>query len=191
MQDTDSSSSHFEVEPPWETWLARHLPEMEAFIRRRAGAFLGPKESHADLIQSACRELWQNLDRFEKDGESGFRRWMLRTAERKIQDRWRYWRAEKRDARMEVGLPAGAPAEAPTPSQEAVLAEAWTRLDHAFAKLPEDMQEVVFFARFLRLSRQEIALRAGRSEGAVRVLLHRSLAKLAAWLDPEGESGNG
>lgn len=179
---------------PLEELFNRYLPGLNAFVRRRAGALLRAKESHSDLVQSACREVLQNMDRFQFGGEVGFRQWLYRTAERKIADRWRFYHAEKRDADKEVhfsssssnrdsgGFPEGEVRTSRTPSRDAVVHETMRRIDDAFQRLPEDMQEVVFLGKFLGLPRKEIAVQMERSETAVRVLLHRSLARLSGLL---------
>lgn len=37
--------------------LERHLSGLHAFVRLNCGEMLGRKESHADLVQSTCREF--------------------------------------------------------------------------------------------------------------------------------------
>ena len=65
-------------------------------------------------------------------------------------------------------------------------AEFLTRLEEAFEALEEDEREVVLLSRVAGLSRTEVADAMGRTENAVRNLLHRTLVKLAARLDVEG-----
>ena len=66
-----------------------------------------------------------------------------------------------------------------TPSREAAGREELERLEAALARLSDEHREVVVLARIVGLSSPEIAERMQRSEGAVRVLLHRALARLA------------
>jgi RNA polymerase sigma-70 factor (ECF subfamily) len=163
--------------------LPRHLPVLRAYVRRRAGALLRRRESGSDLVQSACRELLTRSADFEGD-ETAFRRWLFRTAERKLVDRARHWRAERRDPAREAGvateLQAG-PASGctRTPSREAELAEDVLRLERALARLSPDHRDVVRLARLEGLPHREVGHRMGRSEGAVRALLFRALAEVA------------
>ncbi len=60
------------------------------------------------------------------------------------------------------------------------------RLEAAIAALPEDMQEIVILAKIVGLSRKAIAEEVGRTEGAVRMTLHRGLARLADHLARAG-----
>lgn len=59
-------------------------------------------------------------------------------------------------------------------------------MERAIAALPEAQQEVVVLARIAGLSRRAIAAELGRSEEAVRMLLHRGLAKVADVLARDG-----
>jgi len=50
---------------------------------------------------------------------------------------------------------------------------------------------VITLAHLVGLARAEIAQQMGKSEGAVRVLLHRALARMAAILSGPGRPGEG
>ena len=173
--------------------FARHLPDLAAYVRRRSDPLVAAKEAVDDLVQSVCREVVEHEDRFRHDSEEGFRRWLFRTAERKIIDRYRYYTAGRRDSSREqrphpdgphdpaaLGRLAGLSV---TPSMDAVAREELGRIERAFGALPETYRLVIVLSRFERLSHAEIADRLGRSEGAVRNLLYRGLAALAAALD--------
>jgi RNA polymerase sigma-70 factor (ECF subfamily) len=71
----------------------------------------------------------------------------------------------------------------------AIRAEDMQQLEAAFARLPEDYRQVLVSSRILGLSHGEIAEEMGRSEGAVRVLLHRALVRLG-WLLSGGRDGS-
>ena len=158
-------------------------------------SLLRSKESSSDLVQSACREVLARSASFACEDEAAFRSWVYRTAERKLVDRARHWRAERRDADREAGplegrLDLEQRAEradgARTPSRESMLAEEVELLERALARLSADHREVVRLARLEGLPHREVALRMGRSEGAVRVLLFRALAELAEGMEPRG-----
>lgn len=178
-----------------ESLLERHLPGLRAFVRLRAGRLIRAKESNSDLVQSACREVLQNLDRFQYQTEGRFRQWLFRTAERKIIDRARYYQAEKRDAAREVRLQAGSGSSDSrllecygtffTPSRVAIVREELQRIEFAFDRLPEHYREVITFSRIVGLTHREISEELGKTEGAVRVLLYRALAELSEHLTRE------
>jgi RNA polymerase sigma-70 factor (ECF subfamily) len=183
-----------------EVLLERHLPSLRAYVRLRAGAKLRARESASDLVQSVCRDVLQNLDRFRYPGESAFRAWLYATAMRKIADRAEYWGAARRDpAREAAPLPHAAHSGADdqrlfdvyrgsfaTPSQAAMGREALARIEEAFERLPEDYREVIVLSRIVGLSRAEVAGQMQRTEASVRNLLSRALAELAEHLDVGG-----
>lgn len=170
--------------------LEAHLGDLRAFVRLRIGPELRAREASSDLVQSVCREILQKGESFRHPGDAAFRRWLFTTALRKIADRADHWRAEKRDGGREEPWPThGGDAElAPryrafsSPSQHAIAREELERVESAFEQLSEEQREVVTLAQVAGLSRAEIALHMGRSEGAVRVLLHRALARLTELL---------
>ena len=63
----------------------------------------------------------------------------------------------------------------------AIADEDMERLRDAFTELSDDHRQVITLARVVGMSHAEIADEMGRSEGAVRVLLHRALVRLG-WL---------
>jgi RNA polymerase sigma-70 factor (ECF subfamily) len=178
-----------------ESLLVRHLPGLHAFVRLRMGEHLRAKESSSDLVQSVCREVLQDLERFEYRDEGGFKQWLYTRALRKILNRNRFYRAGKRDLAQEA-----APAATEggglldvylsfcTPSRDAMAHERIAHIEAAFAQLPESFREVITLARVVGLSHQEIGEKLGKSEGAARVLLHRALARLSLLLaEPPAE----
>ena len=174
-----------------EILLQQHLPGLRAFLRMKAGARLLALESTSDLAQSVCRDVLQHLDRFQYHGEGAFRKWLFTTALRKIADRYEYYRAQKRDVGREGHLsPSGSGflGDVPTPSQHAIANEEARRIDRALADMSDDYREVIVLAKYVGLSRREIAAEMGRSELAVRTLLSRALAQLAEALDTDSSS---
>jgi RNA polymerase sigma-70 factor (ECF subfamily) len=175
-----------------EELLQSHLPSLEAYVRLRVGRAFGPREAVSDLVQSTCRDLLERADDFRHGDELAFRHWLFTTALRKIADRFKFHGAERRDARREVeadatsGVLAAAFSDLASPSQQAIGGEFFERLEQGFAELAEDEREVVLLSRVAGLSRAEVAQAMGRTENAVRNLLHRALIKLSERLDVEG-----
>ncbi|MFT7463551.1 MAG: RNA polymerase sigma-70 factor (ECF subfamily) [Pseudohongiellaceae bacterium] len=167
--------------------LVRHLPGLRAYIRLRAGALVRQRESASDLAQSVCREVLQNIDRFQYGGEAGFKHWLYATALRRIQKRQAYWKTLKRDvAREQAGADISVSAaygRVSSPSQKVVGREDLERIERAFDELSEGEREIITLARLVGLSHDEIAEALGKSVGATRVQLHRALARLAIILD--------
>jgi len=183
--------------------LKCYLPEVRAFIRLRAGPMIRARESHSDLVQSVCREVIENAGRLQYPSESAFKRWLYTTALRKIMDRRDYYLAQKRDVLRDRALERRSTSAEPdseqqdllacyqsfsTPSRRAMVREEVERIEAVFEDLPPEYREVITLAHVVGLSRAEIAEQMGRTEGAVRMLLHRALAQVALKLqagDPD------
>ncbi len=168
--------------------MRRFVPELHAFVRLRAGRLVRARESTSDLVQSVCREVLEHIDRLQHPSESAFKRWLFVTALRKIKNRQAYWLAGKRDVLREVPAELDPDAEREllgryrtmsTPSARLMAREELERVEAAFDELSEEQREVVTLAHLAGLSRAEIAEQIGKSEGAVRTILYRSLARIA------------
>ncbi len=172
--------------------LESHIPRLRAFLRLRVGPLLRAKESLADIVQSTCREILEHADRYRHGGEPHFRSWLFATATRKVVDRARFYSAGKRQIAREVQPPQPDETDAalsgfyqsifPTPSQAAIRREDLVRLESAIDRLPDELRDVVLLSRIAGLPHGEIAVRLGRPESSVRVLLFRALARLAVGL---------
>ena len=175
--------------------LDRYLPSVRAYLRLRAGRLLLDRESVSDLAQSVCRVVLQNIGRFQYDHEDGFRRWLFATAERKILDRHDYYTAQKRAPEAERNREAvstlSAYSSLHSPSRAAIATEELAELEQAMAQLPEEMREVLILAKIVGLSRAAIAEELGKGEGAVRMTLHRALARLADLMASTGTRTGG
>ena len=77
-------------------------------------------------------------------------------------------------------------ADVTTPSGLAELHESWRRVEEALEKLSEDQREVILLAYIVQMPRAEIARKLGRTDLAVRLLLHRALARLSLLVGSEG-----
>jgi len=162
-------------------------PELRAFFRLKIGPRISERESAEDLVQTVFREVIQDIDQFEDRGEDSFRKWLFMTAWRKLRDRQRFWGRECRNAQAEVQgyelQQASFYGHILSPSRIAMGREEAEKFERAFDALPEDHRTVITFSRMLGLSTDEIATEMDRSEGAVRVLLHRALARLGRILE--------
>jgi len=128
------------------------------------------------------------------DDEAGFRRWLYLAAERKILDRARYHRREKRGAgcagislsEAEVGALSRGWADLATPSANAIGREEVERLEGALARLSDADRRVILLARIVGLPHAAIAEELGTSEANARSALRRALARLSIELGRDG-----
>ncbi len=182
-------------QPSIESLLNRHMSGLHAYLRLQVGGIVRAKESCADLVQSVCREVLADLGDFEYRGEAAFKHWLYTAAQRKLIDKHRYYKRDKRDAGREVAgdAPAGGDDDAPglidmyrslgcTPSRAAMAREELEQVEKAFDDLPEDYRDVIMMSRIIGLSHREIAEKMGRSEVATRHLLARAMARLSTLL---------
>lgn len=167
-----------------EALLTRHVPGLRAFIRLRMGAPLRAHEASCDLVQSVCRQILERADHFRRGGEAGFRQWLYTTAHRKIADRADYYAAAKRagtahlDDADSVASLAQHYRDCCTPSRDVGARELLQRVEAAFDRLSEEQREVILGVRMLGLSHRQLGERLQKSEGAVRALLFRAMARL-------------
>ncbi|MEZ5962563.1 MAG: sigma-70 family RNA polymerase sigma factor [Planctomycetota bacterium] len=169
--------------------LLRYLPALRAFVRLRSDHILRAREAESDLVQTACRQVLQNLDQFEWRDEGSFRHWLFALALNKIRNHRNMALAGKRDLRREVAGTHGdrelgdAYATLATPTRQLSSRDEVARIEKAIDSLPEGYREVVILSRVVGLTSAQIGERQGKSEGAVRVQLSRALARLAAALE--------
>ena len=184
-----------------EELLEMHLPALHAFVRLQAGHAITAKESCSDLVQSVCREVLQDVSGYQYRGDAAFKSWLFKTALHKIIDRNRFYSRDKRDVAREARGPVGdagsrlPDAEAVdllanygtfwTPSRDAIAREELTRIEQAFQCLEPQYREVITLCRVAGLSFAEAAEASGRSEGSIRGLLARGLARLARRLSAD------
>jgi len=167
--------------------IVRHLPDLRAYVRLRAGPLVRAREGESDIVQSVVREVLHHVDRFQHGGDGAFRAWLFATALRKLVNKDAFHRAERRDAGRvdaavdpgeEIDQLAAAYERFAAPSQAARSTEEIARIDRAFAELPEDYREVIVLSRVVGLDRADVAREMNRSEASIRNLLHRALARL-------------
>lgn len=129
-----------------------------------------------DLASAVWVDVASGLDRFNGT-EPDFRRWLFTIAARRRIDDIRT--STRRADRLARALADERPASAPSAGDEA---ERGAALDRALAmvrRLPPDQAEAVLLRVVGDLSVTEVAEIMRRSEGAVRVLVHRGLKRLA------------
>ena len=129
-----------------------------------------------DLAADTWLEVVRGIRRFSGD-ETGFRSWVLTIARRRHIDRLRSLSRRPAEVAYEETLEtAGRIDDAAIAVEENLSTEAALRL---IATLPAAQAEVVTLRAVAGLSATAVAKIVGRRPGAVRILAHRGLRRLA------------
>ncbi|MEX2114978.1 MAG: sigma-70 family RNA polymerase sigma factor [Pirellulales bacterium] len=178
-------------------YLDAHRRPLLAFIERQLGAGLRRKVEVEDILQELSVEAVRALPEAELGDRNVFG-WLCQIAERRIIDAHRrFFGAQKRDAGREVplGTPGGDSehgaiidllvASMTTPTQALSRNMKEVHLLEALATLPEDQREALRLRYVEGLPSKDIAARLGKSDGSIRVMLTRALARLNQILGPD------
>ncbi|MFN2484827.1 MAG: RNA polymerase sigma factor [Candidatus Limnocylindria bacterium] len=141
---------------------------------------LGDHHDAEDVTERTFVAALDALDRFEERG-STFRSWLFRIAHNAMANQRRTTsRSRSRTEQLDEALEHPAPDDVDATVQRRDDAR---RVWRAVAALPIERQRVVLLRFVDELSSREIGEVLGRSEGAVRVLLHRALREVADRLE--------
>lgn len=170
------------------------------YIERQLGAALRRKLEPEDVFQETSAEAVRSLPIVDLSARDPFG-WLCQIAERRIIDAHRrFFGAQKRDGAREValGTPGGDQSRAAlidvlvasmtSASQVFSRNQREMRLVEALKALPEEQREAIRLRYVEGMPSKDIAARLGKTDGAVRVMLTRSLNKLQAILGPEAAS---
>jgi RNA polymerase sigma-70 factor, ECF subfamily len=151
-------------------------------------AFYELRDHHEaeDATERTFLAALMNLGRFEErarpadgEGASTFRVWLFQIARNAVAERRRRQRR-----RPETPLEAASAVAAHVDIEgDAVLRDEATAAWLAVARQPDDRRRALILRFVDEMSTEEIAGVLGRSEGAVRVLIHRALRSVARDLD--------
>ncbi len=180
-------------------FIGRRTPQLTAFIQRRMSVRLRTKVEASDIIQDVTVAALNALDDVELGDRDPFS-WLCQQSERRIIDMHRHhFGAQKRAAHGEVGLQAPAAGRDEGQLADLVVATMTTassvfsrqqkefHMLEALGNLPDDACEALRLRYLEGLPSKEIAERLGKSDGATRVLLSRSLNKLQEILSGNDE----
>jgi RNA polymerase sigma-70 factor (ECF subfamily) len=156
-----------------------HVSAIYRYIRYRV---TDPQDAR-DMADEVFLKAWSVLSGY-RPGDTPFRGWLYRIAHNLVVDHYR--------SRREVEPLSGRDDledEMPDPERQLVRKEEVERLAGSIARLPPDYQQVLVLRYIEGLSTSQVAAILKRSDGAVRVLLHRALKKLTRLMVAEEMNG--
>ncbi len=161
--------------------------DLLAVILSKMGPGLRKKVEAEDIFQEVCSTAIQSLDSVQISDAGPFG-WLCEIADRRIIDQQRKFAAGKRDSAREkgihgkndddIGLVNLLVASITSPSRAFSRNQKEFKLVQAMKELPETQQQVLELRYSKGKSSKEIAAEIGKSDGATRVLITRSLQKL-------------
>ena len=171
--------------------------QLLAYIERQLSTALRRKVEPEDLLQETSADAVRSLSSMDLSSRDPFG-WLCQIAERRIIDAHRrFFGAQKRAAAREVPI-SGAADDSRSPNLINLLVASMTtasqvfsrdqrqqKLLEALSQLPDDQREALRMRYVEGLPSKQIAEALGKTDGAVRVMLTRSLSKLQQLLGPE------
>lgn len=152
----------------------KYLPHLYNYVYYRAGNTLDAE----DLTEKVFLQALIHLPRYRYLGLP-FSAWLFRIAHNVLAN---WHRDQGRRQELWVSKIAGSEGVASEPQ-----VEEWAQVRGAVAKLSPLRQHLVLLKYVEGMSNAEIGQVLGRSEGAVKAMLHRTLKALQAELDTAGE----
>jgi RNA polymerase sigma-70 factor, ECF subfamily len=146
----------------------RYLDPIFRYIRTR----VSEDQTAEDLTEEAFLRAFKALGKYKERGLP-FSAYLYRVTKNLLAD---YYRKHKEETALEDAHQAPAPGI--NADEKLIRAERYIMLGRAYAQLPDDYQEVIRLRVILGISTSEAATWMNRSEGALRVLLHRALKAL-------------
>jgi len=169
-------------------YLQTRRADLILFVNHQLGAGLSGKIEADDIVQEVSAYAFENASEIDFGDQDPFG-WFCQIAKRKVIDAGRHFNAQKRAAQREVGI-HGNPgaslggieqllvASITSPSRAFSRKQKEYHLLQAMNQLSTEQQKVLQLRYGDNLPTREIAKQIGKSDGATRVLLSRSLKKL-------------
>ena len=159
--------------------LSRISRYLRGYYRTRLSQAAGGSGDTEDLVQETLMAVHARRDTY--DPERPFTPWLYAIARYKLIDYLRRSRAAVRN------LPFEDIAEI-TAHDDRMASESSFDLDRLLEQLPSKFRVAIHFVKLDGLSVSEAAVRAGTSESAIKVNVHRGMKALAALVGKERKS---
>ena len=171
-------------------FIESHRRQLLAYADRNIGPALRTRVEPEDIVQEVVVSALSAIDQFQVEGRDPFRL-LCQLAEQRIIDAHRHHvGAQKRSAAREVSMDAPVAggdgfgfinmlvASITSPSQAFSRDQKEFQLQQAIAGLNDEQREILRLRFVEGLPTKDIAERIGKSDGAIRVTLTRTVAHL-------------
>jgi RNA polymerase sigma-70 factor, ECF subfamily len=175
-----------------EQLLLSHYDGVAQRVATKLPARLQATQAVEDILQVTFSQAFRDIGRFEQRSEGSFGKWLAKIAENRLVDAIKQHDCEKRGGGMRQVTDTGEndsrvltlwhwiAAQDASPSSVVARDEALAALQVALAALPPDQQEAVRLMHLDGKTVAEAAALMGKTEGAVRGLVHRGKQQLQA-----------
>lgn len=169
--------------------LQLYRPHLLNFVKQQMSGQLQQKLDPEDVMQEISISCLRSVGDVDLSQRRPFD-WVCQVARRRIIDAARKFQAtDKRAVQREVPLSAGSDSDQPgfinmlvasitTPSKAFSRDQREFQLQEAIEQLPQESRDALRMRYVESMPTKEIAKRLNKSDGAIRVLLTRSLKKL-------------
>jgi len=147
-------------------------------IFRHVAFRVGDRETAKDITSEVFLGAWQSLPKYQPRENAKFSTWLFSITRRILAD---YYRKHQRADRGRVALEDIAevlPDEHPSPEEMAATKLTSDQAIFAISLLPPDMAEAVTLHYVDEMEYEEMAIITGKTEGNLRVLVHRGLQQM-------------
>ena len=170
-----------------EQLLLSHYSPLQQYVERKIPDRARRHFTAEDILQLVFSQVFRDIIRFESRGDGSFFAWLRTIADHRLIDALRKIDrggvhhlsvAQFRDAGSIVELIDIVCQDSESPSKHVRKQEAARAMQIAIAGLPEDQKEVIRLHCLEQRPVEEIARETGRTEAAVRGLVHRGKKNL-------------
>ena len=140
---------------------------------------VGNTKDAEDLTQQVFLKAWQAIGRY-KQTSSPFLAWLMRISHNLVID---FYRSIKDKVFLDAEIVANDVCSSPERIVETEFTQQMLR--RAILQLPDEQQQVILMSFIEGFTYAEIASTLGKSEGNIRVILHRGLKKMRNLLEKE------
>ncbi len=180
--------------------LGRLLELYRNYLKLVTRSLIGPalrvKLEPSDLVQETFLKAHRDFANFQGQAEPELVAWLRRILARTLADQVKHHRRMGRDHqrqesldllidRSDEAIQRALASHAASPSERASRRERAVLLADAVAQLPPDYREVFVLRTLEHVPFDQVAVRMGRSVGAVRMLWARALERLNRLLEDQ------